>query len=89
MPTNWLDGNQALALAGVNRSTLRIWRERGLLPLTKPFEGVHYLYARTDLHRLLNAPRKGNLGIDLAAAQAMVAAAADAPSTPQAGGPSR
>lgn len=89
MPTNWLDGNQALALAGVNRSTLRIWRERGLLPLTKPFEGVHYLYARTDLDRLLNAPRKGKLGIDLAATQAVIAAAADAPSTPQAGGPSR
>jgi hypothetical protein len=71
-PTKWLDGPAAVAFTGLDRSTIRDWRELGLLPNTRPIAGNRYLYARGDLELVLSAPRKGKLGIDHEAARALV-----------------
>jgi site-specific DNA recombinase len=73
-PPGWLDTNQAARLAGVTRCTIHRWRQAGLLPFTRSSQPRHYLYAASDLRRLISAPRHRG-GVDHMAVQAAIAAA--------------
>jgi hypothetical protein len=57
-----------------HRETLRGWRNDGLLPLTQLDEPARYIYyyARSDLERILAAPRRGKLGINRVALKAAI-----------------
>ena len=55
----WLTLREALAVAGIkSKMTLYRWRSRGMLPNTKT-NRTRFLYARTDLERMLRQPRNG------------------------------
>jgi DNA invertase Pin-like site-specific DNA recombinase len=69
--TEWLRADEATRFAHCHRSTLRVWRDDGLLPLTQ-LDHYLYYYARSDLERILAAPRGNNNGVDHAALKAAI-----------------
>ncbi len=54
----WLYQGEACRLAGgVSGLTLTQWRRAGMLPLTRHISKIVYLYARSDLERVMAAPK--------------------------------
>jgi hypothetical protein len=55
----WLTMPEALAVAGIkSKMTLYRWMRAGLLPNTRT-DRTRFLYSRSDLERVRNAPRNG------------------------------
>ena len=75
----WLKAGDACAVAGVTYTTLRQWRECGLLPTSRRVTTRLYLYARADLDKIIAAPRLPNSGIDRRAVLATLAPYAGSP----------
>ncbi len=60
---DWLYAGEA---GGVARSTLEQWRRAGLLPATRQFSRAVFMYARSDVERVMAAPSYNNHGVDRA-----------------------
>lgn len=54
---DWLSASEATTFAGVSYSCLTLWRKGGLLPSTRWLNPTQALYSRSDLNRILRAPR--------------------------------
>lgn len=73
----WLTSSEASAEFGVSAGTIAQWRRGGLLPRSRPRDGRHLLYSRTDLAAVVSGPRHRNGGVSWRAARALDLALAD------------
>jgi hypothetical protein len=69
----WLTAKQAAALAGIARPSLYQWHRAGLLPRTRT-DRRPWLYARSDLERIVEAPCYRNVGVSWSAVREAIAA---------------
>jgi hypothetical protein len=69
----WLPWRDARLVAGVSSRTLHLWFRQGFMPNTIIGRNGKRLYARTDLDRIAEAPRRGAVGVSWSAVRDAVA----------------
>ena len=58
----WLRASEAEHVYGVSKQLIAAWRRAGLMPSTQRLDQARRLYAKSDLDRIVTAPRRGIRG---------------------------